>query len=914
MFPPLRRISRQLSVPNPAALNFLTAHSGLLICALFLLAGLALVGDYGVGADQGTQRLIAEANVNYIRGRADGILVFNGRDALVPSDRFYGIAFELPLLLAERALGLEDLYYVNRLRLTLTHLFFIVGAFFFYRLAYRLFRNRPLAILALLLFLLHPRIYAHSFVNTKDLPFLTLFAIALYLLERAFRRDTLGAFVLLGIAVGLLTNLRIMGVMLLAAALAMRGLDLFYATSGPERKGILRTGGIFLLTAGLTWYAVTPYAWLAPIDYLAGSLDLTVNHPTVVPVLFQGQRISSDQLPVHYLPTWFLITAPPFMPLLGLCGAAVVVARVGRWPGAAFRNGRLRFAGLLLAAALLPALAAALLGSNQYDDWRHLYFSYAPLCLLAAGGMGGLTAARARQRRQFRVGVYGLAGLGFGLILLQMTQLHPLQHIYFNFLVDRTTPERLRTQYEMDYWQSAQGPALQYLLKRYPGETMAVRTESRDLWGALAPAARQRLPLAGSRSADYYLTHQPEPSRPDLAFNSAYPRRFYNNTLAVLRPRDSDRMTAAARAAYQELYRQALTGEPIIRGNYDVYFKDGRLAFVRENCRPERREVWFTVKVFPPRQEILPTGLWEPGSHVSYHRQPVRLGAVCLAVIQLPAATQGELILSQRGSGPPGPGDKSVWLDELYSITRPGLREGVEQGRRRQPPPADPAAFLVFLGRDDAGRPGLLYYKGECSPADFASRIFLHIIPENRADLPFYQWADGQENRDFPMARYGIQPGGGCLALVPLPEYPIAALHTGAAGAWEVNLYPSAAPERLRATYAALSDRQPQIQADFALYLQDNRLIYLRETCAAGDTAAGFFLHILPADVADLPPERQAAGFANLDFAFDRRGGHFAGKCLAAIPLPNYPIKTIRTGQYIPGQGELWAAELAVER
>ena len=893
------------------ALNFLTARSGLLICALFLLIGLALVGDYGVGADQGTQRLIAEANVNYILGRADGILVFNGRDALVPSDRFYGIAFELPLLLAERALGWEDLYYVNRLRLTLTHLFFIVGAFFFYRLAYRLFRNRPLAILALLLFLLHPRIYAHSFVNTKDLPFLSMFVIALYLLERAFRRDTVGAFVLLGIAVGLLTNLRIMGVMLLAAVLAMRGLDLFYATSGPERKGILRTGGIFLLTAGLTWYAVTPYAWPDPLDYLAGSLDLTVNHPTVVSVLFQGQRIPSDQLPWHYLPTWFLITAPPFMPLLALGGAAVVMARVGRRPGAVFRNTRLRFAGLLLAAALLPALAAALLGSNQYDDWRHLYFSYAPLCLLAAGGMGGLTAALARQRRRFQVGVYGLAGLGFVLILLQMAQIHPLQHIYFNFLVDRTTPEGLRAQYAMDYWQAAQGPALQYLLKRYPGETMAVRTEYRELWAALPPAARQRLPLAGGRSADYYLTHQPEPSQPDLAFNSAYPRRFYNNTLAVLRPRDSDRMTAAARAAYQELYRQALTGEPIIRGNYDVYFKDSRLAFVRENCRPERREVWFTVKVFPPRQEILPTGLWEPGSHVSYHRQPVRLGAVCLAVIQLPAATQGELILSQRGSGPPGPKGKPVWRDELYSITRPGLGEGVEQGRQRQPP-AGPAAFQVFLGRDDAGRPGLLYSKGECSPADFASRIFLHIYPENLADLPFYHWAGGQENRDFPMARYAIQPGGGCLALVPLPEYPIAALHTGAAGAWEVNLYPSAAPERLRATYAALSDRQPQIRVDFDLYIQDNRLIYLRESCAAGDTAAAFFLHLIPADVTVLPEERRDAGFANRDFVFDRRGGHFDGKCLAAIPLPPYPIAALRTGQYVPGQGEVWAAELRV--
>ena len=158
------------------------------------------------------------------------------------------------------------------------------------------------------------------------------------------------------------------------------------------------------------------------------------------------------------------------------------------------------------------------------------------------------------------------------------------------------------------------------------------------------------------------------------------------------------------------------------------------------------------------------------------------------------------------------------------------------------------------------------------------------------------------------------RPGGMCLAAYPLPAYPIAAIYTGQAGVWETNLYPPADPESLRAAYAALAAIQPAIQADFALYVQDSRLIYLRETCAAADTAAGFFLHIIPQDVANLPAERQAAGFANLDFAFARWGGHFDGKCLAAVPLPEYPIKAIRTGQHIPGQGELWAAELTVER
>ena len=312
MFLPPLSISSQLVGRRRAGLNFLTAHSGLIVCALFLLAGLALAGDYGIATDEEEQRRIAQANLNYILGQ-DYII-----DEL---HILFGAAFELPLLLAERALGLEDYYYIHRLRLTLTHLFFIVGAFFCYRLACHLFGNRLIALFALLIFLLHPRIYAHSFVNSKDLPFLSMFVLALYLLERAFRRDTAGAFILLGIAVGLLTNLRIMGVMLLAAVVAMRGLDLFYAGNWPERKAILLTAGLFLLAAGLTWYAVTPFAWANPIDYLAASLNLTANHPVVPPwQLFQGERLPSTDLPPHYNAVWFGITTPPLIMLLGLAG------------------------------------------------------------------------------------------------------------------------------------------------------------------------------------------------------------------------------------------------------------------------------------------------------------------------------------------------------------------------------------------------------------------------------------------------------------------------------------------------------------------------------------------------------------------------------------------------------------------
>ena len=863
-----------------------------------------MAGDYGIIADEIHQRRTAQDNLNYILGQTDRVAT------PVYLDRVYGIAFELPLLLAERLLGLEDYYHIHRFRLTLTHLFFIVGGFFCYRLAYRLFDNRLVALFALLLFLLHPRLYAHSYINSKDLPFLALFVIALYLLERAFRRDTLGAFLLLGIAVGLLTNLRIMGLMLFPAVLAMRGLDGFYAGTGPERKRILLTAGLFALTAGLTLYAVTPYAWANPLDYLAASLDLTLQHPAINSQMFQGARLASDQAPPHYTVVWFAITTPPLL-LLALIGAATAGAGGGRRPGAIFRNTRLRFGLLLLACFLLPPLAAALLDANQYDNWRHFYFLYAPGCLLAAGGLHWLTTAPAAPRR-WRAGLGGLVGLGLGLTALQMAQIHPLQHIYFNFLVDRTTPEYLRTQYQMEYYRMAQWVGLRYLRERYPEETLTVRADLRQ-YNTLPPAARQRLRIAGAgRAADYDLLYPPEPGQPDLTFNGEYRRRLYNNTLVVVRPLDAARMTTAAVAAYREIYRQALAGEPVIHADYKVYLEGQRLTFVQENCPPGGGDVWFGVRIFPHHPEVLPPHKWNSGSYVTFQTNRVRLDDICLAVIQLPDYAQGDLILMQRDLAHYRPVGAPVWA-ELYSLSRPGLRELIAEHRRKSPPPAGPAAFEVFIDRA-AGRNRLLYAKENCTTAEYETRVTLHITPMDLADLPAYRRASGFDNRDFPLDWFGGRPGGECVAIVPLPDYPIAAIRTGQAGIWEMNLYPLTEPATLRATYAALSDSQPSVRAAFDLYLQDNRLIYLRETCAAADTAARFFLHIIPADIADLPAEQQAAGFANLDFAFDRWGGSFDGKCLATVPLPEYPIKAIRTGQHIPGQGQLWAAELRVER
>ena len=119
-----------------------------------------------------------------------------------------------------------------------------------------------------------------------------------------------------------------------------------------------------------------------------------------------------------------------------------------------------------------------------------------------------------------------------------------------------------------------------------------------------------------------------------------------------------------------------------------------------------------------------------------------------------------------------------------------------------------------------------------------------------------------------------------------------------------------------RSTYAARVSGEPAIRADFDVYLSENTLTYVKEPCAPADTAAWFFLALHPVDVNDLPATRRPHGFDNRDFRFGERGVIFDGRCMARVPLPEYAITRISTGQFVPVEGgynNLWEGEIHLE-
>ena len=106
-----------------------------------------------------------------------------------------------------------------------------------------------------------------------------------------------------------------------------------------------------------------------------------------------------------------------------------------------------------------------------------------------------------------------------------------------------------------------------------------------------------------------------------------------------------------------------------------------------------------------------------------------------------------------------------------------------------------------------------------------------------------------------------------------------------------------------------------QARAHFDIYLRDAKhVVYKRDSCAEEDTAAPFFLHVLPRNPDDL--ERSAAehGFENLDFDFyANRGIRIAERCTVERRLPDYDIEQLRTGQYdLEAMRNIWQTQIHV--
>ena len=746
----------------------------LVVCAAFTAVGVAVLDDYGVSWDEFLQREIGLDTISYVLGQDDELMGNHPRrDHL----KFYGTAFELPLLIVERVLGLQDTRAILLSRHILTHLFFIASGFFCYLLTRRLFGSTAIALFAMLLFLLHPRLYAESFVNTKDLPLASMFMVALFLTHRAFSRDTVGAFLLCGLAVGILVNIRILGVVLFAAVPAVRALDLLF-DAGRGRKHAFITGGVFALAAMFALYATLPYLWANPIERAVEMFVTLSHHPMAFPILFQGEMIMGNDLPPHYIPTWVAITTPPVALLLGVAGIIAPIRRGWASPRDILRHGNLKFGFLLIGCLTITLIAVVVVTPTIHSGWRLMYFLYAPFCVLAAFGLHCLASVSGRT--VVRAAAYTLVGAGILVVVLQMVRIHPYQQAYFNFLVDRETPGLLGDQYPLEYWGTSYLDGLRWLTETYPDSHVHMSDSVSGHYprnrAFLPESVRQKIVLKGEGETigDFYMTNHfdnyASKSRVAVFAPIVHRREVYNNAVLSVAALDLSAADHTTAGAYRQIYRDAVTGSPVVSGSgFDVYHNEPEktLTYVNESCGPKDVFNNFMLSLTPFDANNLPVYVKQRGENrrtlsFDFGEKGVKFDGKCLMVFQLP-----EYPIFHISIGHWLGGQYHSWGDliELRAVERiiEDAGDPVIRGK-----------FDVSLGEDF-----LLYSREPCAPADISDKFFLHLIPADRDDLPDNRQQYEFDNLDFNFAQAGAISEGKCIARALLPDYPITRIRTG---------------------------------------------------------------------------------------------------------------------------------------
>ena len=215
--------------------------------------------------------------------------------------------------------------------------------------------------------------------------------------------------------------------------------------------------------------------------------------------------------------------------------------------------------------------------------------------------------------------------------------------------------------------------------------------------------------------------------------------------------------------------------------------------------------------------------------------------------------------------------------------------------------------YEVYAVGDQLG-----FKRPSCGTEHKRSYDFLHVHPKSHRDLPPGRRQYGFDNYDNVINWFRRETGGRCLVVVTLPAYAINEVWMGEVHrdkrVWQGRIDGLALrPAAIEGFLAAAEQIVGATEWDAFLHDGERKLLFVRKGEAAGaGRAAGcsalpVFLHVHPKRVADLPEWRQQYGFANRDFDFGREGFVSAGRCFAAVYLPDYEVSHLIMGS--PGGG-----------
>jgi hypothetical protein len=454
----------------------------------FFLIGCFIYSDYGISTDEEVQRyVIGEANYNFIKSG-------DSKKLLANDGKYHGPAFELILYAAEKGLNIIDERRVYLFRHLLTFLIFFIASLFFYLLALKIFKYHFAALLSVLMLVISPRIFAESFYNSKDIPMLCFCIISTYTMFLFVEKQTILSALIHAAVCGFTIDIRIIGLLVPIATV-------YFYCFQKTKKAIPFT--MFIGYLIIFVIAFWPVFWLGPWYHLKEALKQMSKYPGDGATLYMGSFVPIQNVPWHYLPVWICVTIPLFYIILFLLGLVFVV-----------KNTLKNFKStvpiqLFLFVFASPILAVIILHSTIYDSWRHIYFVYPFLILIAVYGF--LQLIQTIKNPVVLNTVVSFTVVSFIFTSFFMIKNHPYQNVYFNILAGNN----IREKYELDYWGLSYKQGLEYILAHDPSAKVQITSDKSDMdltpllnFGIIPAKERNRLEYTYDlKSANYFVTN-----------------------------------------------------------------------------------------------------------------------------------------------------------------------------------------------------------------------------------------------------------------------------------------------------------------------------------------------------------------------------------------------------------------------
>lgn len=433
---------------------------GITLFIVFVVTGLINYQNYGVSVDEIGQTSIGTVSYNY---------VYKGDTTLNSYiERDHGVGIELPLIILEKEFGIKDYRDIFLFRHITCHIFFLLCMLSGYFLLYRLFKNQLVATAGFIMLVLNPRLYAHSFFNSKDMPSLSVLVLILSAAYWTFENRKVLQYILLGVLCGYAMSIRLMNMMILIPLVLFILFDIITNLKNWRVIAVSIAGLVLILvSAYYTMYACWPTLWEHPYISLLEVFESLSKFRWTGDALVDGVLYNANNLPWSYIPSWFFVTVPEVWLFLGFIGISFLLNKFVQTPSIYFKNGIDRNLMLYLYSFVAPIAAVVYLESVLYDDWRHLYFIYPPFIVLACHGLNELLKTKLKN-------VYKAVWvLQLVYLIYFIHRYHPHEYIYFNHLTSHKK-DNLMQKYELDYWGLSNKEGLEWVLNNTADDSIYI--------------------------------------------------------------------------------------------------------------------------------------------------------------------------------------------------------------------------------------------------------------------------------------------------------------------------------------------------------------------------------------------------------------------------------------------------------